>query len=81
MSQPLVHEYASIAGGGDGVEERPYPRPAGRKGNSGRWRMTEKEQERAAPDLTYRRDETAAVALEGLAVGTWTKFATEARRS
>ena len=43
--------------------------------------MTEKEQERAAPDLTYRRDETAAVALEGLAVGTWTRFALEGRRS
>ena len=81
MSQPMVNEDEIIEGGGDGVEERPNPRPAGRKGNSGRRRMTEEEQERAAPDLTYRRDETAAVALEGLAVGTWTKFATKARRS
>ena len=80
MSQPQVNEDESIEGGGDGVEERPNPRPPGRKGNSGR-RHTTEEWELAAPDLTYRRNETAAVALEGLAVGTWTKFATKARRS
>ena len=48
MSQPLVNEDEIIEGGGDGVEERPNPRPAGRKGNSGRRRMTEEEQELAA---------------------------------
>ena len=70
MSQPLVNEDEGIEGDGDEVQERPNPRPAGRKGNSGRRRTTEEERERAAPDLTYRRDETAVVALEGLAVRT-----------
>ena len=74
MSQPLVNEDEIIEGGGDGVEERLNPRPAWRKGNSGRRRMTEEERERAAPNVTCCRSETAAVAPEGLEMGISKKF-------